>query len=165
MVQSETENNQTSILLTPNRSLSWRHTRLIALLLGIFVLTIGLGWAVVGAWVILPFSILEFGLLFYFFYLVSWKTYHKQLLTITPDQVVVLSGVNAPRLEDRMQRPVQLIVERQQLSIHNLRLYLSDSRRELAIGDFLNKDDQERLVEELAAAGIEETAREWWKQR
>ena len=133
-------------------------------MMGFFVLTIGLGWAFVGAWVILPFSVLEFCLLFYFFYLVSWKTYHKQLLTITDGQVVVLSGVNAPRLEDRLSRPVQLVVERQALAIHNLRLFLIDANRELAIGDFLNKDDQERLVEELAAAGIEDTAREWWKR-
>ena len=56
-----------SIRLEPNRSASWKQTRLAIICLTGFMLLIGMGWLLMGVWLIFPFVILDIVIFSYFF--------------------------------------------------------------------------------------------------
>ena len=73
-IESNSENKSFRILLSPNRSLSWKSTCIFLLFISITCLTIGIGFSLVGAQLIIPFAGLEVILVSVCVYLVFRKT-------------------------------------------------------------------------------------------
>ena len=80
MVQIESNLTEDSfrISLSPNRSLSWKSTWVIVILIALTCLSIGLAFTLVGASLILPFAGLEVVLVALCFYVVFKKTAVKE---------------------------------------------------------------------------------------
>jgi len=152
MVEVVVTDTETRITLSPNRSLNWQQTRWIMLAFGGFCLSIAVAWTIVGAWLILPFAGLEVSLLALVMYLVCRRTYQVETLVVGEHQVF-LSQTEA----------LDVAFNRSQLRLTTYRvnhpedvqeLYLSDASARRRIGDFLNLDDQKKLLEQLIAHSI-----------
>ena len=119
------------------------------------MLTIGTFWTFAGAWMILPFSILEAALVAFLFYRVCLSTYQKQIITFSKHQVRVEFGKHFPRRSWHMARPdtFLLITEpRHHLTAPNINI--SDGKQNIELGSFLNKEVKLSTLEYLKAAGL-----------
>jgi uncharacterized membrane protein len=155
MVLSSTQTNGTVITLLPNRSATWAETRMFLFVICGTTLAIGLLWAVSGAWVVLPFSGLEAALVAYVFYRVCHATYQRQVITCSPEQVVVQFGAHFPKRSwvlERSRTHLAVIA-----AVHHLegpRLNIFDADHSIELGHFLNKDDKEAALREFKKAGL-----------
>ena len=91
MVANEFLDGNTVITLRPNRSASWQQTKIFLLVMAAPMFIIAVGWSIVGAWPILPFAGLEFGLLAFLTYRVCCRTYQKDKIIIKKDRVIISS--------------------------------------------------------------------------
>lgn len=156
MVLSETNEAAGRVItLLPNRSASWAETRFFLYLVCGTTLAIGLFWAVIGAWAVLPFSGLEAGLLAWLMYRVSQATYQRQRITVDDNQVLIQFGRRFPRRTWRLERAAAHLAVIEPL--HELDppgLSIFDARHNIEVGRFLNRDDKEQALLELKRAGL-----------
>lgn len=89
MVEVSTFEQQVQLHLSPNRSATWQQTKYLIAVFALFISTIAIAWAIVGAWVILPFAGAEVGLLAFIMYMVSKATYQWQTLLISQQSITV----------------------------------------------------------------------------
>ena len=155
MVLSKTQAQGSVITLLPNRSASWQETKLFLYLLCGTTLAIGVFWTFIGIWAVLPFSGLEAGLLVYLMYRVSYATYQRQKITVKDDQVLIQFGVHFPKhswLLKRDSTHLAVVEPRHYLDPPGLSIF--DSRHNIEIGGFLNRDDKEKALSALKRAGL-----------
>lgn len=156
MVFSETSaDSGRVIILLPNRSASWSETRLFLFLVCATLLAIGVFWAMMGVWAVLPFSGLEAGLLAWLMYRVSQAGYQRQRIEVNESQVLIQFGRYFPRRTWRLQRhQAHLAVIEPRHPLDALGLSIFDSRHNVEVGSFLNRDDKEMALRELKQAGL-----------
>lgn len=135
--------------------MSWRGNQLF--LLGMICLSglISVGFALIGAWVILPFAGLEMLALGSALYYVSWKLSYQQVIVIYEDSVAIDKGVYKPRkswLFSREELSLSVQPEEHEWSTPVIQLRHKQSLVE--IGEFLNQADCRRLLALLKEAGI-----------
>lgn len=163
MVANECLNGNTIITLRPNRSASWRQTKLFLLLMAIPVFIIAIGWTIVGAWPILPWAGLEFGLLAFLTYRVCCQTYKKDKIIVKKDCVVVNCGIGSKPCTHTLHRPnVYLSVVKPKKPLDLIVLNLVDNHQRIEVGVFVNQQDREQIRSALTAAGLVECVDVWW---
>lgn len=166
MVTVNKHDDSVEILLQPNRSATWLHSKRMIAFIFIVVSTIAIGWSIVGVWFILPFAGLEAGLFACLMYVVSKQTYREQSLLIAQSQINIIN-----RLGKKQQR-ISLsrlhchadIIE----STRDWRLpvvYLATDSQRYEIGEFLNLEDKEQLRELLGSNRIPVCRTHWWKNK
>jgi uncharacterized membrane protein len=156
MVLCSSRPDGTVITLLPNRSASWRETRLMLCVICGTTLAIGLLWAVSGAWVVLPFSGLEAALVAYVLYRVSYATYQRQVITVAADQVLVQTGAHFPKRSwvlDRARTHFAVTDAPHPLGPVGLRIV--DANHSIELGGFLNREDKAEAVRALRRAGLQ----------
>ena len=167
MVEFEDIDSDKRIILSPNRSATWAHTKYLMLVMVFFVMVIAIAWAFVGAWVILPFAGLEVGLLVYIMYRVSKSTYKTEILTISSSEVTLIKG----RIPLKKFREIYAF-SRDDLHIeivetdnnwHLPEIQLVTSNNKLCIGAFLNLEDRQKLASYLRSSGLPNCRTHWWK--
>jgi uncharacterized membrane protein len=155
MVLSSTQTSDTVITLLPNRSASWAQTRLCLLVICGIMLAIGLLWTSIGAWVVLPFSGLEAALVAYVLYRVCHATYQRQVITFSPERVLVQFGANFPKRSWVLERSnTHLAVTAAAHHLDGPRLNIFDANHSIELGHFLNKNDKEAAMHEFRKAGL-----------
>ncbi len=155
MVISEQLNGGQRIVLTPNRSMSWRGNQIF--LLGMICLSgmISVGFALIGAWVILPFAGLEMLALGSALYYVSWKLSYQQVIVITEDSVAVDKGVYKPKKSWLFSREaLSLSVQPEEHEWSTPVIQLRHKQSLVEIGEFLNQSDCRTLLALLKEHGI-----------
>jgi uncharacterized membrane protein len=85
------------IILRPNRSADWHQNRMLWMLLFSHSSLIATGFALAGAWMILPFAGLELLLLGAALWYVNWKCNHQQVITLDGASLAIDKGVLRPR--------------------------------------------------------------------
>ena len=143
------------VVLTPNRSLSWEGNKRVILFLGGVCLAIALGMGtILGVWLTLPFAGIEVLILGSTLYYVSWKLNYREIISFDGAVVRIEKSVYQPRRVYRFKKP-ELSLEVEQ-PIHdweaqsiNLR---SDKGKSVSIGEFLGRDDADKLADLLRAA-------------
>ena len=162
MVIARNSNNEVQIELHPNRSATWRQTKLLISLMAVFVGFIALGWAMVGIWIVLPFAGLEVGLLAFLMYRVSHFTYQHQHIEIKPHHIqVMLKKRQSPIMLSRERCHVEYDHPTNSWRLPVIRLI--DHRSFVEIGEFLNLDDKQKLKRTLEQAGLITCQRQWWR--
>jgi len=155
LINPQGDDGNDRIILRPNRSSSWRANRTFLLgMLGVS-LFIGGGFALIGAWMILPFAGLEISALSAALYYVHWKLSYQQVITLEPATLRIDKGVYQPR------RRWQLDRENASVAVHPS-MYPNDrpmislvSGRDLVeIGEFLSEDEGQQLLRELRGLGL-----------
>ncbi len=135
------------IILRPNRSLTWNQSKWLLIVFGGFCLSIAIAWSLVGAWLILPFAGIEIAALVLVTYLVSRGTYSKQRIFISRDLVAVQAGVDQIEQQHRLARNGCRLLTWQRRHPEDVRkLVLANKGKQVAIGGFLNLQDQEQLI-------------------
>ena len=166
MVVSESHNQAVTITLSPHQSATWPETKLFISVIGGFVLMIGMFWAWMGAYLVLPFAGLEVGLLAYFMRKVSFATYKREVITIKPDRVVVRAGMHAIEKCLTMERSAAHVIvtkgKGRKRQTDPMKLRLSDSQSSIDIGEFLNCHEKILVHDALKQAGLTMQNAEWW---
>lgn len=155
MVISQQTEQGTTITLLPNQSADWQQTRLFLYLICGTALVVGVFWAVIGAWAVLPFSGLEAALVAWLLYRVSRDTYRRQVITLGTDHLRVQFGTHFPqRSWDFDRREAKLAVTEPAHHLDGPRLHLYDAQHSIELGRFLNSEDKRAALASLKAAGL-----------
>lgn len=146
---------KTMVILSPNRSFSWVQSKWVLFFIGGFCLTIALVWSLLGAWFILPFAGLEIGLLTLVMYLVSSSTYQKQILTIDSSFIRLQKGRGRHiRLFKLPRDGIEVVYLEPNHPEDVKKLYLSGKSQRVSLGEFLNLQDQEKLLAILGESNV-----------
>ena len=164
MIVTQSNQSDTKITLSPNRSASMRQTQVVIVAVSLFVLTIGIGWSLVGGYLVLPFAGLDVGLFAYFMYKVCNQTYEKQVITIGDHHVVIETGKHCVEHTFKLDRPETFIlVAEPEKPTEPIELSLSDSKSHFELGSFLNHSDKAQARVVFKQAGLKEINAKWWK--
>lgn len=155
MVEQVSEGRTRVLVLCPNRSMSWRENCWLIAALGGFTMVIALFWAVVGAWVVIPFAGLEIAALAAGLYYVSWKLHYRQVVRIAEASLSVEEGHNFPQKCWQLDRArAALAIEAAEHPWDAARVVLYDQRQQVVLGEFLAREECEEMVASLKAAGL-----------
>ncbi len=149
MVQADIDDRSHTgrIILTPNASWSWRaNLYLLYTLLGVSF-SIGVGFLSVGVWVILPYSMLEMGILSACIYFCSRQCQRQEVITISEHEVLVQKGFRRPETSWNYQRIwAKFLVKAPRHPWRPTVVAIRSHGRELEIGSFLANDDKVHLI-------------------
>jgi uncharacterized membrane protein len=138
------------IIARPDQSASWRTNVLLLLALAVPVLAIAAVFAVLGAWLILPFAGLELLALGTALYHVNWKQQYRHVITVSADSVWIAKGHYAPRRRWRFPRQnTALTITAEQHPWDRPALCVHDRLESVSLGEFLNREDSLKLIELL----------------
>lgn len=164
MVEKRVQTNKTTIILTPNRSASWKQIKWVLISMASFVMIIAVAWSFVGAWVILPFAGLEIGLLTILMIKVNRFTHQQQVITFAQRIISVETGVERPHSRLDFERASALLrVTEPEHSMDKAKLHLLDQHSSMELGAFLNQDDCQLAREALKSAGLFVCSNKWWR--
>ena len=135
------------IVVKPNHSATWRHNLWLLGALAIPSLGAGIGFALAGAWPILPLAGIELAALGGALYWVNWKLEYRHVIRLTDELITVDKGYFVPKRSwqfTRAQSALRVVPEPHHwqgpaLSVH-------DKLSETRIGDFLNRDETLELL-------------------
>ena len=155
MIKAHKNGTEERLVISPNRSMSWQTNKQILLCMFIVNMAIALGWAAMGAWMVLPFAGLEILLVGVGMYYVSWKLSFKELIIVEADSLIIQKGVYFPKQEWQWQRSNSTLIKqasRYRMSAPSL--YLKHINEEVEIGEFLNRSEKKLLREHLLRFGL-----------
>ena len=138
------------IVLRPNRSWTWRANLCLAGTLLAVSGTIGVILAAQGLWTVLPFAMLQgAGVLACLYYCVR-RTHVQEVLTFSPEFLLVERGIHRPWLRHRFQRYfTRFLVRPADHPWHRRRIAVRCRDQELEIGSFLTSEEQDDLIRAL----------------
>ena len=147
MVSMEQVDGEKVIIAKPNHSSSWRHNLWLLGALAVPSLGAGIGFALLGAWPILPLAGLELTALGGALYWVNWKLEYRHVIRLTEDLITVDKGYFVPKRRwcfERQQSALRVVPEPHhwqgpELSVHDR---LSETR----VGDFLSREETLELL-------------------
>lgn len=119
------------------------------MLLALAVPSLGaaIGFALLGAWPILPFAGLELASLAAALYYVDHKLRRRQVISLDTEAVTISNGRHFPRQTWQLRREaarLTIVPERHPWESPQLRVH--DSHQSVQLGEFLARDDQLALI-------------------
>ena len=140
------------VVVKPNHSATWHQNLWLLAALAIPSLGAGIGFALAGAWPILPLAGLELTALAGALYWVNWKLEYRHVIRLTDELITIDKGYFVPKRSWRFTREesaLRVVPETHhwqgpELSVHDR---LSETR----IGDFLNREETLQLLSLLRA--------------
>lgn len=146
MVSSTRNAKRLMIVAKPNQSSTWRNNVILLGALSVPSLGAGIGFALAGAWPILPLAGLEMLALGCALYYVCWKLQWRQVITVSEDRVEVDEGYLAPKQHYSFSRPAAaLSVTTEDHPWDGPQLSLHDRNGSVRLGDFLSREDALKL--------------------
>ena len=150
MVTTSRTASRLMIIVQPNCSASWRSNQLVLLAISVPSLTFAIGFALLGAWPILPFAGLELLALGSALYYVNWKLQYRHVITLSDDSVCIDKGFYLPRQSWKFPRQgTGLAIIPEQHPWDGPELSLQRTGESVSVGEFLNRDDSLKLADLL----------------
>ena len=141
------ETQSTVLVLRPNNSLPWRLNLALLLIIATVSISISLSFLIAGAWVILPFSLVELVLLAFCIHYVAKQCARQEVITISEFEVLVEMGIRKPTKKACYQRIWSKFFVRPGKSPQDPeKVVIRSHGDELEIGQFLSKEDKLDLV-------------------
>lgn len=138
------------IILRPNASWSWRANLYLLYTLLAVSLTVGVGFAFMGAWMILPYSILELSVLFLCIYVCVQKCNRQEVIKVEEHEVTVEKGIKRPNDTQSYHRLwAKFIVKPPRHPWETEIITFASHGQELELGGFLNRSDKQQLIADL----------------
>ena len=138
------------IILTPNASWTWQANLYLLYTLLAISLIIGIGFAVVGAWVILPYSLLELSVLAVCIYICVQKCHQQEVIRVEEHSVTVEKGIRSPDETFNYHRVwAKFVVKPPAHPWKTMTISIASHGEELELGGFLNRTDKQQLISEL----------------
>ena len=137
------------VLVRPNRSLSLR--AMVVLFAGIaaFVITIGIGFSLAGAWLVLPFAGLEVAVVAAVLYLLMRHADDHDLIIIRQDHVIVVRRRGGRERREEFQRYWVKVQLQRGRSWYPSRLSIGSHGRFVAIGADISEEERRALEARL----------------
>ena len=155
MVTLEHTDTEYLLIAQPNRSASWRLNKIVIAVFALWLGIIAAAFAALGLWPIVPFAGLEVAALGTALYYVCWKLQQRHVLRLRDDGLTLEKGAYYPRFTWRFGvDAVSLSVEVQHHPWDPLKIFLCSRDEQIALGNFLNKDDSKKLLELLKQLGL-----------
>ena len=149
-IQSNKENNFHRILIKPNQSISWKSGLVFVLVIAFTCLSIGLGFAYVGATLILPFAGLEVIFVGICTYLVLNKTSQQEVITLSKDKLIIEKGAyKLKKVWEYFRLWSYITVERPQHPWYPAHIVVTSKGERVPLGEFLTEQEKEELVSNL----------------
>lgn len=149
-VERSADNAAYRFVLRPNRSLSWRGTLLFFALMATLSLSIAIGFSLLGFWVILPFAGAEVMALGICLYSVARRCSQCEVISISESSVCIEKGIRHPSLRWELPRPwAQVNLIANACRSRRSQLFIGAYGKRIAIGDFLDEAERQRLAVEL----------------
>ncbi|AZT84767.1 DUF2244 domain-containing protein [Marinobacter sp. NP-4(2019)] len=155
MVEHLECNEGLRLLLTPNRSLSWRGNVQVWLALFTVSLVIATGMAVAGAWVVMPFAGLELIALAAGIYYTAQACQTREVLSIYTDSLTLEKGRRVKQAEWTLpRRYARVRVHMPRHPFTPAKLFLTYREQDISLGAFLNVEDTQILLRILEGKGV-----------
>lgn len=155
MIDIHSNDNKHVLVLEPNKSMSWQTNKKILWFMLFVNMLIGISFALVGAWMILPFAGLEIAAVAAGTYYVCWKLNFKEIITIHEESVILQKGVYYPKQTWKWQKATTALLSRPGRYRQSAPdLFLKHLNETVEIGDFLNRKEKIRLRLGLNKFGI-----------
>ena len=149
-IENNAQDSIYRILLRPNRSTDWKTSLLFIFVIAFTCLTIGIGFALAGATMILPFAGLEIIFVATCVYLVMKNTYKQEVITLTKEKLKIEKGAGKiDQVWEYFRMWSFVSVERPEHPWYPAHIVVSSKGERVPIGDFLNEDEKEELVKNL----------------
>lgn len=148
------------IIAQANQSANWHTNKLLILALGLPCALIATLFSLAGAWVLLPYVGLEITGISAALYIVCRRLQHRHVLVFKPHQLSVEKGCHQPeQIWIFSLETLSIGVERQThpWDAPRIKLYGKDPSghyQQVSIGDFLNKQDSQKLLRALQRQGL-----------
>lgn len=143
------------LILKPNSSMSWETNKKILIAMFAVNMVVGICFAMIGAWLILPFAGLEVLMVGAGMYYVYWKLNFTETIRVEAESLIVQKGVYYPKQTWRWQKShTRLVRLPSKYRLSPPQLYLQHLNERIEIGDFLNREDKTRLWKSIVELGI-----------
>jgi uncharacterized membrane protein len=140
-------------VIHPNRSLSWRGNWLFIALVSVVLLTVALGSALAGVWLIAPFAGLELLLVMGVLYALRRRGRRTEIIDVSRPAVTI--SVARKRLEHRIRLPrdqSRVILSPSSRRGHPSRLFVTARDMGVEVGRCLGEQERRGLAVALRAA-------------
>jgi len=140
------------ILIRPNRSLPPQEMLPLFIAVSAVLLTIGVGFALLGAWPVLPFAGLEIAVVGA---VLRWMHRHQgdhEMVVITQDRVRVFRRCGRQEHEAEFNRHWARVSETPSAGVDPLKVRIGSHGRFVEIGAGLRDEDRRRLAREVRMA-------------
>ncbi|MGE0623077.1 MAG: DUF2244 domain-containing protein [Pseudomonadales bacterium] len=152
MIHCEFDDRDTSarIVLRPNHSWTWRANVYLILSLMAVSLTMAAVFTGRGFWVILPFTVLEIGVLTACLYYCVRRTHTTEVLRLDRNRLIFERGIRRPALRLELERYfTRFFVRPARHPWYRKRIELTCRDRALEVGQFLSDEEKDELVRNL----------------
>lgn len=139
-----------TIIAKPNHSATWRTNLWVVLAISVPSLGAAIGFALLGAWPILPFAGAELLGLAAALYYVNWKLQYRHVVTLEGSTVKIDKGYYAPKKTWHFARDqVGLSVTPESHPWEGPKLGIHDKGDYVSVGDFLNREEALQFLDAL----------------
>ena len=150
MVELNDNPQRWQLVLRPNRSADWQFNKYLLMALGGISFVIAAGFALIGAWVIIPFAGLEILALSLALYWGCWKLSFCHCITIEGEQCVIEKGVYYPRQSWRWTLKATSVAIRSPDNTNAVpQCFLQSSDGRVQIGEFLDEQETQAMIRAL----------------
>ena len=150
MVSSSRTATRLMIIARPNQSATLNTNVQVLLALSIPVLGIAVVFALLGAWLILPFAGLELLALAAALYRVKWQQQYRQVITVSADSVWIDKGHHTLCQHWQFSRhSTGLTITTEHHPWDGPQLCVHDRNESVTLGEFLNREDSLQLIDLL----------------
>lgn len=149
IIVESTENAELTIITRPNCSLSYAGRLLFFCVILFFSAVIAIGFAFVGAWLILPFSGLEVLALGWALYYISCHVNDYECIVIKGDTVTVEIGCYRTVQRTEFQRHWMQVVVLPASVKGRCRVWLRAHGQEVELGRFVNDEGRMALASQI----------------
>ncbi len=147
------------LILQPNQSLSWRYNYLFLIVFSVVSLVLALLFLLAGAWLILPFLLLEFIVISALIYCVCQQLNITEVISISDNRLLVEKGGRHCEQQWSFERSLlKLIYQYGESPLDPIHLSIAGNQGVISVGEFLNDDDRAELLSFLEASGLHAVA-------
>ena len=144
------------IILRPNQSWTWRANLWLLVSLATISLVAGITWTVLGYWPVLLFTSVELAIVGGCIYYCVRRTHSQEVLTFSPETLVVERGVLRATERHQYQRFwARIHIEAPRHAWYLPRIFVQardgagGAQEEIEIGSFLGREDKRQLETDL----------------
>ena len=148
MLLSDIDSSSYRVTFKPNCSLTTESKRQVVLLLTVIPCCIAIGFAMLGAWLVLPFVGLEIFALGFAFYYVNSHESDYESISIDGNRLVVERG-SRQYVSQYELNPYWVTVQRRELPNGELQLNLLSHGKSIEVGRYLTRKQREVLADQL----------------
>ena len=147
-INDQTQTGQ--IILTPNASWSWKANLYLLYTLAGLSLSIGIGFMMLGAWVVLPYSILELLALTGCIYYCVLQCNRQEVIIVNEHEVRIQKGFRRPVETSNYHRLwAKFVVKAPRHPWDTEVISIASHGKEQELGSFLNQQDKSLLISQL----------------